>query len=194
MNRTKADWRRELLAARAAIPEAERRQANLAMLAHVRALASFHAARTVVGYLPIGAEADVVALLIEAAATGRSVFVPEHGSSADPSCWVAWRDGATTGERVDAASLQYPVLVLVPGVGFDHSCVRLGRGLGFYDRALSALRRSGPTRAVGMAFEPQIVPRLPKDSWDETVDLVVSEARVIEFEGGKRLREVSACS
>jgi 5-formyltetrahydrofolate cyclo-ligase len=90
--------------------------------------------------------------------------------------------------------LPYPVVAIVPGVGFDERGVRLGRGLGFYDRALNELRRNGETHVVGVAFEPQIVSQLPYDVWDEAVDVVVSELRVIAGSGTPGPREASACS
>ena len=195
MKRSKADWRRELLAERAAIPEAERRRASLAMLAHVRALPCVAASRSVVGYVPIGAEADVTPFLAEAVAARLPVFVPASEPCDDRSSWIAWHDGSAVGERIGAPNLQYPAIVLVPGVAFDDEGTRLGRGRGFYDRALSGLRRAGVTHAIGIAFECQIVARLPRDSWDEPVDLIVSDARVIAADAAKRSRrEVSACS
>jgi 5-formyltetrahydrofolate cyclo-ligase len=80
---------------------------------------------------------------------------------------------------VSAAEVRHPVVVVVPGVGFDARGVRLGRGAGFYDRALADLRRAGLVYAVGVAFECQIVPALPAEAWDERVDWVVTEQRVI---------------
>jgi 5-formyltetrahydrofolate cyclo-ligase len=57
--------------------------------------------------------------------------------------------------------------------------MRLGRGGGFYDRALGDLRSVGDVHVVGLAFECQIVPVLPSDPWDQRVDVVVSEQRVL---------------
>jgi 5-formyltetrahydrofolate cyclo-ligase len=193
MKRNKADWRRELLATRAAMPEAERRRASLAMVARVRGLPSFASAQSVLGYVPIGAEADVLPLLCEAVGAGRSIFVPADGSSEDAACWSPWRDGEILSERIIALQLRYPVIALVPGVGFDERGARLGRGRGFYDRALRALRHAGAVHAVGMAFEAQVVRRLPEDPWDERVDAVVSDTRVISSSGRPAGREVSAC-
>ena len=46
-------------------------------------------------------------------------------------------------------------LVIVPGLAFDTTGNRLGRGGGFYDRFLRRLRRSATT--VGLAFDAQVV-------------------------------------
>lgn len=50
-------------------------------------------------------------------------------------------------------------LVIVPGVAFDKDNHRLGRGAGYYDRFLGKL--SKPTPSIGLAFDFQIVNRLP---------------------------------
>jgi 5-formyltetrahydrofolate cyclo-ligase len=57
--------------------------------------------------------------------------------------------------------------------------VRLGRGQGFYDRVLLDLRRAGRIHVIGLAFECQIVAELPSDSWDQRVDFVASEGRML---------------
>jgi len=80
---------------------------------------------------------------------------------------------------LSARGLAFPVIAIVPGVGFDHCGMRLGRGRGFYDRALTQLRQAGNVHAVGLAFECQIVADLPSDAWDQRVDVVVSDTRVL---------------
>ena len=69
--------------------------------------------------------------------------------------------------------------MLVPGVGFTRAGRRLGRGAGFYDRAIECLRRDGPILVIGLAFDVQVVEDLPIDDWDQAMDIVVSEARVV---------------
>jgi len=182
MKRTKAEWRRALLTARAGIPESVRRAGSAAMVEHVRRLSCFEGARSILGYAVLGAEADPVALLASGAASGRAVFLPSSSSGLeDQPRWVAWNDQCQhEGAAALAAScLAYPVLAIVPGLGFDARGMRLGRGRGFYDRALADLRRAGAVHAVGLAFECQIVADLPSDVWDQCVDFVVSESRVV---------------
>ena len=180
MIRTKAEWRRALLTARAAIPEAARRHGSAAMLQHVQRLPCFETARSILGYVALGAEADPFSVLSSRVASGIPVFMPSITSDGGP-CWLAW-NGRSSGEikgGVLPARLEYPVLAIVPGVGFDVRGIRLGRGRGFYDRALAELRGQGAVHAVGLAFECQIVRDLPSDVWDECVDFVASEKRIL---------------
>ena len=60
-------------------------------------------------------------------------------------------------------------LVIVPGIAFDSSNQRLGRGQGYYDRFLKEIPSRLP--AVGLAFDFQIVPHFP---FTEEHDMKVS--------------------
>jgi len=67
--------------------------------------------------------------------------------------------------------------VIVPGVAFDESGRRLGYGGGYYDRLLPMLR-PGCVR-IGIAFDEQLLPRIPSEEHDVDVDMVVTPSRVI---------------
>lgn len=64
-------------------------------------------------------------------------------------------------------------LVLAPGVGFDAGGHRLGRGKGHFDRILNAVRGV----KLGVAFEWQIVERLPVEPHDVKLDGIVTPTR-----------------
>ena len=64
-------------------------------------------------------------------------------------------------------------LVVLPGVGFDPRGNRLGQGGGYFDRFLSRLPAKVPR--IGLAFDRQILERIPTDSHDQPVDLVLTE-------------------
>jgi 5-formyltetrahydrofolate cyclo-ligase len=72
-------------------------------------------------------------------------------------------------------------LLLVPLVGFDADCNRLGMGGGYYDRTLNYLshrRHWRRPRLVGIAHECQRVARLPVRPWDIPLDMIVTESRI----------------
>jgi len=75
-----------------------------------------------------------------------------------------------------------PDIVFAPLVGVDRRGVRLGYGGGFYDRTLAAWRAGGHRPALfGLAFECQLVPRLPRGPFDVLLDGLVTEAAVRRF-------------
>lgn len=69
-------------------------------------------------------------------------------------------------------------LAIVPGIVFDLHGHRIGYGLGFYDKFLSQLTKY--VTKIGLAFEFQIVGKLPNESHDITLDKLISEERIIE--------------
>ena len=71
-------------------------------------------------------------------------------------------------------------LIIVPGLGFDPSGARLGRGAGFYDRYL--VRTAGRTPlpiTIGAAFSCQVVGRVPVEAWDVPLDAIAASDRYI---------------
>ena len=71
-------------------------------------------------------------------------------------------------------------VVVVPGVAFDATGGRLGRGRGYYDRTfphISAAGETGPT-LVGFAYEFQLVEHVPVGASDRRVRAVVTECGV----------------
>ncbi len=70
-------------------------------------------------------------------------------------------------------------LILVPGVAFDRTGHRLGFGKGFYDRILHNTNLQG--RRLGLCFELQLVDRLPAESHDIHMNLIVTEKNIYRF-------------
>lgn len=73
-----------------------------------------------------------------------------------------------------------PRILLVPLVAATRSGQRLGQGGGYYDRCLAALRRNGPTVAIGLAFDVQVADMLPSDPWDEHLDWLATPMHLVE--------------
>ena len=76
-------------------------------------------------------------------------------------------------------------LIIIPGVVFDEKCGRCGRGSGYYDKYLSRIQDLNiPT--IGLAHDLQILPHdyeLNNDTWDVSLDMIITEKRVITKEG-----------
>ncbi len=67
--------------------------------------------------------------------------------------------------------LAEPEWLLVPGVGFDLSGARLGRGKGFYDRYLEGK----DVCKIGLAWSEQIVEKVPVEKHDSHMDFIITE-------------------
>lgn len=74
-------------------------------------------------------------------------------------------------------------LVIIPGTGFDTKGFRLGYGGGYYDRLLSyeskILAKVEHIPTVALAFEEQIGEKIPSESHDIKVDIIITDERVI---------------
>jgi len=65
-------------------------------------------------------------------------------------------------------------------VAFDASCARLGMGKGCYDRLLPEMMKA---TVIALAFEAQLVEKVPAGEHDRPVDVVVTEGRIIRRGG-----------
>lgn len=78
----------------------------------------------------------------------------------------------------DESKIVWPAqldLIFVPGLAFSLGGLRLGRGGGFYDRLLAHpnLRAC----KIGVCFEEQILPDLPREPHDRAVDSIITDSQ-----------------
>lgn len=75
----------------------------------------------------------------------------------------------------DVHSVDEIEVIVIPGVAFDRSGRRLGRGKGFYDRLLANAR----AMKIGVGYEFQLVDELPSEPHDVPMDMVITEHTTI---------------
>jgi 5-formyltetrahydrofolate cyclo-ligase len=74
-------------------------------------------------------------------------------------------------QAVDAEKID---LLIVPGLAFDRSGYRIGYGGGYYDRYLSTYAN----KTLALAFECQIVEKLPREPFDLPVEEIITEEKI----------------
>jgi 5-formyltetrahydrofolate cyclo-ligase len=183
--------REQAVAARARLSPGERATRSHAIADRVALLDGFRRARTVALYVPVGAEVDTGEIARCATAAGKTLVWPRsvaggrkmEFAACFPGDMVPGPMGApeppTWARAVPAESID---LIVVPGLAFDASCGRLGRGGGHYDATLAAMPPRAPR--VGLAFEAQLVPQVPREAHDVALDAVVTEDRLLP-DGGR---------
>jgi len=77
---------------------------------------------------------------------------------------------------VDPSSID---LIVVPGAAFDVNGGRIGYGKGCYDRFLPQLRPDA--LVIGLAYDFQVLSRVPQSAGDRKVDLIVTEKGILEL-------------
>lgn len=75
---------------------------------------------------------------------------------------------------VEGAKVVAPDIIIVPGLGFDKSGKRLGRGKGFYDKYLE----KNAAIKIAVTFEMQMEKEIPVDPHDIKMDFVVTDQNV----------------
>ena len=137
------------------------------------------------GYMPIRSEIDPLPAMAEAAAHGP-VGVPVIVGQGAALKFSRWTPGGALcagpfGAQVPAVDDFFdPEIVIVPLLAFSRAGARLGYGGGFYDRTLEQLRARRATLAIGFAFAAQEVDALPLEETDQPLDMIITEAEVIE--------------
>ena len=178
--------RRELRERRRALPASTRIAAAEALAVRLLALPFFPAPGHVAGYWAMDGEIGlhVFQLRLPASLTYCLPLLHDDGSLR----FAPWKPGdALVTNRygipepdvasADALRAEDMALIVLPLVGFDARCHRLGMGGGWYDRSL-AFRHAdaAPPWLVGAAFETQRLDAIAAEAWDVRLDAVCTEA------------------
>ena len=137
------------------------------------------------GFMPIRTEIDPVPAMAEASAHGV-VGVPVIIGAGQPLKFSRWtpetvmKAGAFGAMIPEVDDFFEPEILIVPLLAFNRTGGRLGYGGGFYDRTLEMLRAKRATLAIGFAFAGQETDDVPLEVTDQPLDLIVTEAGVIE--------------
>lgn len=185
----KESLRAAALAKRDALPASERQQAAEAIAARPFPLGI--AAGTIVsGFMPMRSEINPLPLMRKLAAQGAQLALPVIQGRGKPLLMRAWSFGQPLEARqwgikepADDAPVVEPDVLIVPLACFDRTGHRIGYGAGYFDKTIGALRAKKKVTAVGIAFAAQEIGRVPATSFDEPLDLVLTEREVIDCHG-----------
>lgn len=184
---SKQDLRQEVTARRATRTPAELALAGMAIASHAESFAALAGAKQVACYLSMGSEPDTSALISSLWARHIDVRVP----IALPDRSMQWADfGPRTptttsrlgiaepnGERRDSRSLAECQIAIIPALAVDHRGQRLGRGAGYYDRALADY----PGIVIAVVFDDEIFESIPAEDHDRPVDHAFAPSGIVRF-------------
>lgn len=157
-------------------------------------LSVLNGGRVLAAYMAFGLEPDISGYLAAWLKAGRALYLPAFIEQEQAYAMVAVQDLNTQlvaghyGIREPHPDLprlhppfdcKPPWTWLVPGLAFDQTGNRLGRGRGYYDRLLAGATGS----KIGVAHDCQIVPAMPTCAHDVRMDYVVTETRVVSCGG-----------
>ncbi|MGY1839665.1 MULTISPECIES: 5-formyltetrahydrofolate cyclo-ligase [unclassified Modestobacter] len=177
--RAKTEYRQGLLARRAARSAEERTAAAASITsALLRGLAGH---RTIAAYVPEPDEPGGPLLPSALDQLGARVLLPVIPATGRELRWAVSSDqlvegryglSEPVGPRFGPDELATAEVVVVPALAVSRAGVRLGRGGGYYDRALRHARPDA--LLVALVFDDELVDHLPAEPHDHAVGAVVT--------------------
>jgi 5-formyltetrahydrofolate cyclo-ligase len=148
-------------------------------------------AGTILSFMSMQKEIETRFLLDEALSSGKNLFLPRIIDDTMSFFKIdsldgPWDEGVfgilepkmNHVNHFHINTINFPLLIIVPGLAFDRSGHRLGRGKGYYDRFLSELKNSSAGNnsqnitIVGLCVKEQLVDHIPTEDYDQKVDAI----------------------
>ncbi len=190
---SKTEIRQSALKARRSLPKQNVHALSEEVKEKVVSLPAFARAKVVACYVSKDDEVQTMSIIQTALSKGKRVIVPRVDPASADLQFKEIRslaelspghfhimEPAPHSEELPISSAD---LVLVPVIAWDEEGHRVGYGKGYYDRALKS--REGAV-AVGLAFESQRFDAVPQGPTDASLDMVVTERRVLKLAGDSR--------
>jgi 5-formyltetrahydrofolate cyclo-ligase len=153
------------------------------LISHLLSLVERMKPARIATYISFGKEPDTRVFIDELVARGTAVLVPKVTGS--DLVWFSY-DKAQLSESklgISEPNQGNPIqvdllpsdLLLIPALAVDNSGNRLGRGKGFFDKALANLASNV---VYAICFESEFIAELPSEEHDRKVQGVVTEAAI----------------
>jgi 5-formyltetrahydrofolate cyclo-ligase len=182
----KTALRNRLLAVRALKSTPDRLSAAESLQAVLLSLVRAQHRSTIAGYVPIGSEpggTDLPDVLMGALPPGGRLLLPVLLNDGDLD-WAAYpgtlQRGSRglwepVGDRLGVDAIGEASLVVVPALAVSSTGIRLGRGGGSYDRALSRVTATALT--VALLYDGELVDVVPAEAHDRAVRAAITPSR-----------------
>lgn len=182
----KEKLRQYLLEQRKKISEGTFKKGSAEIIQKLKRQSEFNRANVIHCYVSINKrrEVDTHSLIKEMLSSEKRVVVPvthfQEGTlthvelnsydELEANKWGVFEP--TNGKEISPEQLE---LVIVPMVGGDTKCNRIGYGEGFYDRFLKQVH----CPKIGLIFDCNVVEQVPVENFDIPLDKIITENQVI---------------
>lgn len=176
--------RRELRQIRGSLDGEYRRSADEKLMDSLFSLPQFKNAKTILTFFPVGSEPSILGIAEKSLAHGKQVAFPLchpegpymtfHAVESLASLTLGSYGISEPDETFPKVSDFTDALCIVPALSFDKSGYRLGYGKGYYDRFLKDFGGV----AVGLVYNELLFDDLPRDQYDEKVNIIITEKEV----------------
>ena len=190
--------RKELNNLRNSLDYDKQHSANIAICEKLSNLKEVISAKNIAAYMPMKNEVDLTSFFAKCAE--KQLCFPRYTAGSDgdgalyemalipgsemadqkniDNCFITGKFGIPEPKSTAPAVLPDKIDVwLIPGVGFDLEGGRIGRGGGFYDRLLEEAQGI----KIGVGYNIQLVKNIPCGEYDQRMNFVITEKRIIEI-------------
>lgn len=180
--------RAELRERRQNLTSVEREAATIGITENLQSLALDLSARSISCYLSSRNEPNTRPFLNWAAAEGIRVLFPISrddglldwtvGEGDEEMEGIAGMPEAA-GELLGPIAINDVDLILVPAAAVDRTGLRMGWGMGYYDKTLGSMENCPPVYAI--VYDSEVVDDVPREVHDQPVNGAVTPTRIISF-------------
>lgn len=191
LHAAKQSLRKEIKRRVASLSEPEKQRQSLVVCQKLLSHPKYLSSQRVAVFLSMDDEVRTDSIITHMFAAGKSCFIPRYQSTSNHmdmlrlssqadiqnmalTSWNIRQPGEDElgEEALDTGGLD---LILMPGLGFDLSGRRLGRGKGFYDTYLERCiaHPGGKPYTIALAYREQICEQVPVDQRDVLIDEVL---------------------
>jgi 5-formyltetrahydrofolate cyclo-ligase len=188
----KKEIREAILQEKAAFPKAVAKEKSLAIFNILKEMELYKNADNVMVYITLENENEVSTefLIDDLFDRGKRVFVPLTVHKTKELIVSELKDleedlevgnfGVMEPKKETTRPVEPSILdlVIVPGVAFDREGFRIGHGAGYYDRFLPGLSKK--TATVSLAFDMQLIDKVPTCCHDIAVEYIITEKQLIK--------------
>ena len=187
----KQELRADCRQRRAAIPPDGKKKLDQLICKNIAETTEFQKAKTVLLYVPVKGEINLLPLVAICRQAGKEVGFPVSMSDGSlmfrsPTSDEDMAAGAfgipEPTQTAKPSTLNEHTLCILPALTFDPQGNRLGYGKGFYDRFLESFQGM----KMGAVYEKLMVPTVPTEAHDLPVDIVVHEKGVMRIRSEKQ--------
>ncbi len=178
----KDEIRRRVRAQKSMLTEYERRQAADDVFEQLEQLAAFIMSEHILMYHSLPDELSTHSFLYKWHGSKHFYLPRVNGVNLDilPYEQTSLQLGAFHIEEPqgdETVSIDDIEMVVVPAMAYDRQGNRVGRGKGYYDRLLA----DSKAIKIGVAYDCQLVDEIDTDSFDQPVDIVITQSRTYKI-------------
>ncbi|MDD5014444.1 MAG: 5-formyltetrahydrofolate cyclo-ligase [Atribacterota bacterium] len=185
----KEEIRRKILKKRLSLPSEDIKGKSRQIFLSLTETVEYRKSQNIMFYVATRSEVQTEEMIKASIRAGKNIFVPvilTECNNLAPSKIFDFNNELKIGKKgilepkKEYQRLFFPEnidLIIVPGIAFDLDGNRIGRGFGYYDNYLREISIS--TKIIALAFEIQIIEKIPADKNDIPVHKIITEKRII---------------